>query len=1159
MNKLTTSFLLAYWRDDMKKLSKSIVCLTLAIVMSGGSPANAISSGEGLIGSQKEVLSHIINYAGTGAFSHEDGEAFSAAFRTPYSITSLPDGSVLVSDRKNHLIRRIANSVVEPYAGLTLENDNYGLPQGGWSDGNKDSAVFFSPAGMTADEAGNVYIADSENNVIRRISIDGKVTTVAGNGFVGNQDGAAKAAGFNCPQDVAVAKDGTLYVADTLNHVIRKISVNGDVYTLNAPSTRTVEVVAGYVEFVGDYLDGEIRHAKFNEPSGLVIDKKGNLYVSDTGNQLIRYIDFETQTVITVGGNIKQSSAISNSNTVYAAGGHSDGTALEASFNFPKGLAITEENGILIADSQNHTIRYLLNGQVTTLAGDPRGSHGNSDGINGYNLLHHPTDVAVHKDGSILIADSYNNLIRKFNLYQLPERLVQDNQVRIVVNSEMINLDTPPEDMNGRTMIPIASFAKIMGYSLHYDNHDKTVSIGKDETTMKFYINKPNITISKLGSDEIEKVLDVVPYQKDFRAYVPIRALCEEFGYDVQWDQDSRTVIIRETGSNLQSSLFEKAFEAEPMRVAQIEKVTGIVHIQKAGGAKAFRAHEGFILNHGDHIKTEAHSSIELKVSDTKDQLTIDESAQLYFSDLRSEANSNITRFFIWSGSIWAKVSTLVNSQSKYEIETPMAYMSVRGTQLFVSVDPLTGLMSITMGSGVAEVRGNRGSNSDDGTLLFPGQQMILGDDILDALEDYTNIVDLEALINSIGVAIIQSLIANKAAMDAENEEYLSDLQESIQNGGIDQETIDRWRQNLDNLLGNIINQAIKQNKIDQNEINELIRRINEQLDKKLDLANVRQLVLSEFEKARQERNKKLEEERKKKEEEAKKKLEELRKKNEELNNILNKQREKQEEERRKAEEAEREKAAEEHAKQLADDVQRAAYEASQKAIAEERAKQEALVAAKEAEDEAKKRTEAVEPPNDDSRDDTPPPPRPDTTSPDAILIYPTDVLFSNETDQELIVRAEKDAVVKLLNSNGDILDSTIGLDGNVKLRVSDLTEGIYNFTVTATDEAGNITTLDVPAITIDLTPPELFDQKYDRYKKTFTIIAELGTTIQLIEVFEDGREGVILFDDIELDKEGKAVFSISELDKGQHILIIKAIDAAGNITYGIKIEESFK
>ncbi len=338
-------------------------------------------------------------FAGSGDYGNTNGEA--ASFRTPNSIASLSDGSILVADSKNQTIRMIKSGVVSTYAGITFETDTHGNPQGGWHDDKNDMSVFNNPTGMAIDKNDTVFIADTDNNVIRKITKDGNVTTVAGDGFIGNQDGVN--ARFNYPQDVAFAKDGTLYVADTLNHVIRKITTDGKVSTLNAYSDRVAQIEKGDIELAGDYADGKLPDAKFNEPSALVIDEKGNLYVSDSGNQLIRYIDFTSNTVSTVAGNVSKSSTISESSKLYANGDYVNGSALSAQFNFPKGLAITSEGGLLIADSLNHAIRYLVDGKVTTVVGATNGSK---------SPLYYPTDILVLPDGFLLVVDSYSNSIR---------------------------------------------------------------------------------------------------------------------------------------------------------------------------------------------------------------------------------------------------------------------------------------------------------------------------------------------------------------------------------------------------------------------------------------------------------------------------------------------------------------------------------------------------------------------------------------------------------------------------------------------------------------------------------------------------------------------------------------------------------------------------
>src|SRR5690606_31399205 len=130
---------------------------------------------------------------------------------------------------------------------------------------------------------------------------------------------------FYAPSDVAAAADGTLFVADTLNHVIRKISPDGTVSTLNAPSDRVVQARGGLAEPSGDFNDGPLAEAKFNEPHGIVIDSKGNLIVSDSGNQRIRYIDLQKSRVSTLAGGT--GNVVYEPFEVYAFGAYQDGPA----------------------------------------------------------------------------------------------------------------------------------------------------------------------------------------------------------------------------------------------------------------------------------------------------------------------------------------------------------------------------------------------------------------------------------------------------------------------------------------------------------------------------------------------------------------------------------------------------------------------------------------------------------------------------------------------------------------------------------------------------------------------------------------------------------------------------------------------------------------
>ncbi|MUG71398.1 stalk domain-containing protein [Paenibacillus validus] len=529
----------------MNKAMKIIALSILASVIAGGTGASAAGLyADGLRGADHQLLLQVTTYAGTGDMGNVNGRTNAAQFRLPAGIAVKPDGAVLFSDSRNHQIRKIYSGLVTPYAGIYYEMDAKGFPIGGRLDGASDLSLFSGPQGIATDAQGNVYVADTGNHSIRKIDPSGNVSTIAGDGVLGKEDGPGSKARFNSPLDVAVAADGTVYVADTLNHAIRSISPSGQVTTLNAASVRAVEVSPGQAAPAGDFADGALAQAKFNEPSGLALDGKGNLYVSDAGNQRIRYIDLQQGTVTTAAGSGKAEAL----KDLYVPGGFADGEALNAAFNFPLGLSVTEEGGVVIADSQNHSIRYLLDGQVSTLAGAPDQTTGEADGIEGYAQLHRPTDVAVLEDGSLLVSDAYNNKIRQIRPFRLPANLPDDTNVKVVLDDKWIEFDALPEIGNGRTMVPVRAITEALGYNVTFDDAARAVQLSKDGVTIELYIDRTGVKRIEQGQAGVEKSTDAAPYIKQDRTYVPVRFFAEEIGLDVEWDSKTRTAILRTTG-----------------------------------------------------------------------------------------------------------------------------------------------------------------------------------------------------------------------------------------------------------------------------------------------------------------------------------------------------------------------------------------------------------------------------------------------------------------------------------------------------------------------------------------------------------------------------------------------------------------------------------
>ncbi|UUZ93906.1 hypothetical protein LJK87_04300 [Paenibacillus sp. P25] len=536
----------------MKTGSRAAVISVISFALIGGGGVSAASIGkDGLRGEHGQVLTEVTTAAGGSSLGGVNGPGLSALFRMPAGLAAMPDGSLLIADSRNHLIRKWDHGQIGSYAGLIYKLDEKGFPAGGLLDGTRDMSVFREPMGMAADSSGNVYVADSENHAVRKIGADGQVTTLAGSGLIGSKDGKGREATFHHPTDVAVAPDGTVYVADSLNHLIRRITPEGEVSTLNAASSRVIAVTPGQAVMAGDYQDGDLVAARFNEPTSLVLDSKGNLYVSDSGNQRIRYIDLGQGKVTTVAGSslASDASGLYDKNELYAPGDDADGNALQAKFHYPMGLALTEEGGLVIADSQNHAIRYLKDGLVTTLAGSADGSPGAADGTESGARFERPTDVAVAADGNVYVADSFNNKIRKISLYRSPDPVPQDDRIKVVLDSKWIEFDAQPEIVNGRTMVPVRAIAEALGYKVGFDESTRTVQLVKDAVTIELYVGRTGIRRMEQGKGPVMKPTDTEPYIKQDLTYVPVRFFAEETGLDVQWNDANRTVILRKKTS----------------------------------------------------------------------------------------------------------------------------------------------------------------------------------------------------------------------------------------------------------------------------------------------------------------------------------------------------------------------------------------------------------------------------------------------------------------------------------------------------------------------------------------------------------------------------------------------------------------------------------
>lgn len=263
-----------------------------------------------------------------------DGTGTGASFQYPLGLALDTAGNVYVADEGNNAIRKITSAgLVTTLAGGTM----------GSADGTGGSAQFFYPGGVALDASGNVFVADYSNNTIRKITSTGSVTTLAG-GTQGFADGTGTGASFYRPSAVAIDGSGNLFVSDQLNHRIRKVTPGGAVTTIAGNGT------AGFA-------DGPAATSQFYYPAELAVDKLGNIYVSDSGNDRIR--------MITPGGTV---STLAGGNSA----GFNNGVGSKAVFDYPWGMAI-DASGTLFVGDDNGTVRKVVTTPYTISPALPAG------------------------------------------------------------------------------------------------------------------------------------------------------------------------------------------------------------------------------------------------------------------------------------------------------------------------------------------------------------------------------------------------------------------------------------------------------------------------------------------------------------------------------------------------------------------------------------------------------------------------------------------------------------------------------------------------------------------------------------------------------------------------------------------------------------------
>ena len=375
----------------------------------------------------------------------------------------------------------------------------------GYSDGTGTVARFVGPNGLVVDAFGNIFVADTYNHKIRKITPAGVVTTIAGSSN-GSLDGVGTGAQFNYPVGITLDAANNIYVTEHGSHRIRKIS-----------STGVVTTFAGSTQ---GYLDGTGTAARFSGPTGIALDAANNIYVADSQNNRIRKIT-PAGVVTTFAGSTQGHSdgtgtaaqfsgptgiAIDGSNNIYVSSGSirkitPTGVVTtivgSAEFNFPHGLDIDIWGNLYVADYFNHRIRKVAqNGTVTTIAGNLQGFLDGNFSIARFNQ---PSDVAVDSSGNLYVADTYNNRIRKITGAVLSNTsYILEKEFTIYPNptNSMFNVEIPNDSVKAISVVDV--MGKVVASS-------NVATVDVSNLSSGIYVVKVETESGKTGTQKLVK------------------------------------------------------------------------------------------------------------------------------------------------------------------------------------------------------------------------------------------------------------------------------------------------------------------------------------------------------------------------------------------------------------------------------------------------------------------------------------------------------------------------------------------------------------------------------------------------------------------------------------------------------------------------------
>jgi trimeric autotransporter adhesin len=326
---------------------------------------------------------------GTFGYSGDGGPATSAALNRPQGVALDGSGNIFIADTDNSVIREVVatTGIIQTVAGS-------GTAAYGGDGGPATSAALNSPSGLFVDSSGNIFIADTDNSVIREVlAASGNIQTVAGNGTAGysGDAGPATSAELDEPEGVFVDASGNIFIADTFNSVVREVTA-GNISTV-------VGAYYAYSTCIYSGDGGPATSAQLCLPGGVFVDGSGDIFVADTNNSVIREV--VAGTITTVAGN-------------GTAGYAGDGlAATSAELNYPDGTFVDSSANIFIADTENFVIREVTAGIIQTVFGNNTLAYSGDGGLAVNAELNAPGRTFVDASGDIYISDTYNSVIRE--------------------------------------------------------------------------------------------------------------------------------------------------------------------------------------------------------------------------------------------------------------------------------------------------------------------------------------------------------------------------------------------------------------------------------------------------------------------------------------------------------------------------------------------------------------------------------------------------------------------------------------------------------------------------------------------------------------------------------------------------------------------------